>query len=120
MAATGNDERCVEPIKALVKTVAVVNGLNTSRVQVRICRLSARWHPRRSQAPTRWHNSSRGPMCSASGGRLKSVIGVDGRPSFSAAFVFKADGTYISGADVSGRYQVVGSTVTLPNLYVRS
>ena len=51
---------------------------------------------------------------------LKSVVGVDGRTILlKRSLVFKADGTYVSKEpDVQGRYELSGSTVTLPRLYI--
>ena len=51
---------------------------------------------------------------------LKTVVGVDGRPILlKRSLMFNPDGTYISKEpDTRGRYEISGSTVTLPNLYI--
>lgn len=119
VVAWANDERCLSPLKALLRTVTVgVSASNTagaSRAASSIASdpassSSSSANPLRPQDLIgRWYG-------------LKTVQGITlsgGAGTLMRKVEFLADGTYVSEEpNFRGRYQIQGNTVTLPNLYI--
>lgn len=122
VAASANDERCLPPLKTLLKTVVVMNSVgNDAAANGNESSMSAATagSPSSSTANLRpqdligrWYG-------------LKTSMGVTlygDTGTLMRQLLFRSDGTYILeqpyDSSIHGRYEIRGNTVTLPNLYV--
>ena len=132
VAASANDERCLPALKALVRTVAVMDAATDQASANRAASSTPSAAATASSIDDPNAKSYGSSRASADLLRAEDLIGrwhglktipgmgFNGGPALLMRSVqFMGDGTYVSEEpNTRGRYQIQGNTVTLPNLYI--